>query len=42
MKYCRVYSTQQAIMAAEHEDDERVVFNVGKRDEKAVIQRGRI
>jgi hypothetical protein len=41
MKYCRVYSAQQAIMAAELEDDKRVVLNEGKLDEKVVIQRGR-
>jgi hypothetical protein len=41
MQYCRVYSTDQAIQAAEQEDDKRVVIRAGKPDEKVLIQRGR-
>ena len=41
MQYCRVYNPDQAIQAAEHEDDKRVVIRAGKPDEKVLIQRGR-
>ena len=40
-QHCRVYSTDQALLAAEQEDDKEVVFREGTSDEKVLIQRGR-
>ena len=41
IQYCRVYRTEQAILAAEQEEDKQVVLRGGEQDEKILIQRGR-